>query len=87
MLIGKGTWTYASGFYKSETVSRGFETEMEAVCLVVDCGQTASAEVPGGSFLTRSAPHGSFLANIMSDHLISDHGASFEIILSLRSRT
>ena len=28
---------------------------MEAVCLVVDCGQTASAEVPGGSFLARSA--------------------------------
>jgi len=27
---------------------------MEAVCLVVDCGPTASAEIPGGSFLARA---------------------------------
>ena len=45
------------GPYKPEIVCRGLKREMEAVCLVVDCGQTASAEVPGGSFLARSAHH------------------------------
>ena len=50
---------------------------MEAVCLIVDCGQTANAEVPGGSFLARSAPHAFAL-------LMSYNAASFDIIMSLK---